>query len=113
MLSRNLAVNGVKNVSLMRRRLGDPTGAREDTDTIDTLGLSRLDLVTIGDAALAATIIDGAAQTLWKVRPTLVICGASERVEQDIGRQLHGYGYRCWRVSTSRTKGATGTAARG
>ena len=23
--------------------------------------------------------------------------------EQDIGRQLHAYGYRCWRVSTSRT----------
>ena len=111
MLSRNLAVNGVKNVSLMRRRLGDPTGAPEDTDTIDTLGLSRLDLVTIGDAALAATIIDGAAQALWTMRPAVVAWGADEACEREIARILQEYGYRCWRVATPLT--GAGDFARG
>jgi len=102
LLQRNLMVNGVKNVSLMRRGLGSRTDAPENTDTIDTLGLTRLDLVVVSDASDAPAIIDGATQSLWVMRPSLVVCGRSDQAEQELSCRIQSYGYRCWRVAKPR-----------
>src|SRR5207253_4990730 len=85
-LQQNLAANRVLNVTLMRRALGrrsagEDAGSGEAapagvTETLDELQLERLDWLKINEGTLALEVLDGATDTLWRLRPLLFIAAA-------------------------------------
>lgn len=107
-LQQNLAMNGAKNVTVMRRKLAGPSGADArngatpapppSSETVDDLRLRRLDLLKVNSAALGLDIVDGAAETLWRLRPTLLIAAADEPSLGTLGERAQALGYRCFRV---------------
>jgi FkbM family methyltransferase len=115
-LSENLRLNGVSNTcTVMRGRLSGPSGAsprREvqspsrfagatqlPTETVDELMLERLDLIKINADAPALEILEGAAETAWRLRP-LVLASARDEASVALGERMKSLGYRCWRVVT-------------
>jgi hypothetical protein len=73
----------------------------EACDTLDDLGLGRLDLLKINDPEAADTILAGAADTLWRLRPVLFIAASDEAaLSRSVGR-ARDFGYRCWRMETT------------
>jgi FkbM family methyltransferase len=114
-LRQNLAANGVTNVTVMRRRLGSPAAAdagQGDTpqttadpfarvETIDELRLPRLDWLKISEPGQALDILEGAAETLWRLRPLLFIAVRDEdEIAAGSGRLQH-FGYRTWRMDAA------------
>jgi FkbM family methyltransferase len=118
-LRQNLDVNRVAgNVTLMRRGLGHSqveshdshdtisasagaapsTGSEGHVDTLDALHLERLDLVKIRSDAVAANILAGASETLWRLRPLLFIAAADSAEVMALAALATRFGYRCWRV---------------
>ena len=71
-LSQNLGANRIGNVTLMRRMLGGPDG-REGTETLDELQLTRLDWLKVNAPVEAQAILAGGEQTLWRLRPVLLL----------------------------------------
>jgi len=70
-------------------------------DTVDDLGLSRLDLLKINDAGAAIRIFEGASETLWRLRPALFIDISNI---PDLGQwadRVRDFGYRSWSVHTA------------
>lgn len=99
-LLQNLGANSATNATLMRRSLGRPVAAPDAAtdacDTIDDLALARLDWLKIAPHLDAEAILEGASETLWRVRPKLFI-GIADRsgVAAAVGCATR-YGYRCW-----------------
>jgi FkbM family methyltransferase len=117
-LQQNLTANKVRNVTIMRKVLGAGAG-RDKTastrlpsaaveipetggfETVDDLQLEKLHLLKINEAAHALAVIEGAAETLWRVRPLLFI---STRSEVEFGTAVaksRDCGYRCWKMQTA------------
>jgi hypothetical protein len=108
LLQQNLAANGVGGiVTVMRRCLAGPSaGDRAElttltpdtpTEAIDELWVERLDLLKIGHDQPALAILDGACETIWRLRPVLFI-STGDRVPVDVAaRRASELGYRCWR----------------
>jgi FkbM family methyltransferase len=118
-LQQNLGANRVMNVTLMRRALGRP-GAGEDatsggaelaaaagpsspvvTETLDELQLERLDWLKINDSAHAHEVLDGATDTLWRLRPLLFLAAADAPALTELARHAQAFSYRCWRMETA------------
>src|SRR5207245_1462726 len=85
-LRQNVEANRVARATILQRYLGGrPPDATvgppiEDqlTDSLDELGLERLDCLKINRGATATDVLDGAIDSLWRLRPTLLIA-----IEQD------------------------------
>lgn len=115
-LQQNLAANGIANATIIRRALLGlrPVVADErahessmqstDVDggagTVDELAIERLDWIKIGEAADAATIVNGASDTLWQRRPRVFIRVGSDAALAQAAAAIGKFGYRCWRVDT-------------
>jgi hypothetical protein len=115
-LQQNLAANRVRNVTVMRRVLG-PVGDAEvsgsgaaapaaavtasgpQTETLDDLQLERLDWLKINDRSTASSMFDGAAATLWRLRPRLFLPAEASTLPM-LADRAREFGYRCWRVAT-------------
>ena len=117
-LRQNLEANRVSGtVTLMRRGLSGPRrGSRDypddavgvpaatapdapiDTDTLDELLLDRLDLLKIRSGANAADILQGASDTLWRLRPLLFLSAADVDAIDFLAERAGSFGYRCWRM---------------
>jgi len=116
MLVHNLAANGVANVTLLRGALRGATrsadGARQNADqsgpakqsmtgdSIDELGLERLDWLKINSTADATQVLSGASGTLWKLRPCMLIAGIAAGSAEPLADFCKGHGYRAWRLDT-------------
>jgi hypothetical protein len=110
-LRQNLGANRVMNVTLMRRALGRPSAGEDTasgeaaspvvTETLDELQLERLDWLKINDGALALEVLDGATDTLWRLRPLLFIAAADEPALTELTRGAQAFSYRCWRMETA------------
>jgi hypothetical protein len=110
-LQQNLAANGVRNVTLIRRDLGGSvataTAAAGTTrgvptsETLDELQLARLDWLKINEGSAALDILAGAAQTLWGLRPLLFISAADQALLAELAKHAQGFSYRCWRMETA------------
>ncbi len=121
-LRQNLEANRVAGiVTLMRRDLagrqqvfeadrdpdsaGTPMGssaiASEPVDTVDDLLLDRLDLLKIRLDATAADIIDGASETLWRLRPIVFIDAPTAKETVRMAERMQEFGYRCWCMETA------------
>jgi len=120
-LRQNLDANRVAGiVTLMRRDLAGPRDAPEETgeatsgiadakpapdsetavDTVDSLLLDRLDLLKVRSEAAADDILDGASETLWRLRPALFISPRDETALLPLAKRIKEFGYRCWRLET-------------
>jgi hypothetical protein len=91
MLVNNLQANRVANLAtLLRRGLGE--------QSLDDLRLERLDMAWIADPAATPWLFDGGAETLWRLRPPLLLAGDSESTLDTMAARAREFGYRCWRA---------------
>jgi hypothetical protein len=96
-LQQNLAANRVaQHATLMRRALSSTKEAQDDRETLDDLLLDRLDMLKIESNAAARDILEGASDTLWRLRPKLFIAIPDGGMLEDLACQVTTYGYRCW-----------------
>jgi hypothetical protein len=110
-LRQNLGANRVMNVTLMRQVLGRRSAADVAapgeaatpvvTETLDELRLERLDWLKINDGALALEVLDGATDTLWRLRPLLFLAAADEAMLGAQAERAKAFSYRCWRLETA------------
>jgi precorrin-6B methylase 2 len=102
-LKKNLGQYGADNVTVMRGSLSSRDPAHvvtADWDTLDDLGLARLDLLKLDDAASAETILAGAEKALWQLRPMLCISAADDEALDRLAAEVARFGYRCRRMVT-------------
>jgi tetratricopeptide (TPR) repeat protein len=109
-LRQNLGANRVMNVTLMRRTLGRSAGdvaasgeaaTSVVTETLDELQLDRLDWLKINDGMLALELLEGAADTLWRLRPLLFLAAADVAMLGTLAQRAKELSYRCWRLETA------------
>ncbi|MEO8345862.1 MAG: tetratricopeptide repeat protein [Betaproteobacteria bacterium] len=108
-LRQNLEANrATDNLTLMRRDLGAPEDPVQQlgearlsmADTVDALQLDRLDLLKVRYDAPATEILDGASESLWRLRPALFVAAKDATAVTELAERLKGFGYRCWRMDT-------------
>ncbi len=97
-LRQNLAANRIANATVLKGAFR-PAGAPLGMETIDDLQLERLDVLKLDDHSLA--VLDGAAATIWRTRPTLLIAAPDEAALRALADSGKSYGCRCWRVETA------------
>ena len=73
---------------------------RSASDTLDELLLERIDLLKISATGAAAMILDGAGETLWRLRPVLFIAAEDSAAVMNLAARAKTFGYRCWRMET-------------
>jgi hypothetical protein len=112
-LRQNLQANRVANATMMKRRLGlrvpggGGNGTAEATsaagsavETIDELRLEALQWIKTHDAAAAVELLDGAADTLWRLRPKLWLAMRNRGDQYALSAKAKDFGYRCFVVET-------------
>ncbi len=101
-LEQNLSANGAGNVTVVWPAKGGPSDDRvPDGITIagvDELSLTRLDLLKIDSSVGGVDTIEGASETLWRLRPIVLASAASEAEAVDVATAIQAFGYRCWRT---------------
>jgi hypothetical protein len=73
-----------------------PNEAAPVSDSVDDLQLDALTLLQISQRADAPTVLQGATETLWRTRCSIVIGMPDEGAGGGLARMLHDVGYRCW-----------------
>lgn len=107
-LRQNLSANGLRNITVMTRTLASVVGeagpaasaAPPSVETIDQLRLRRLDWLKVNIDSEAMAVIGGAAETLWRLRPRLIVTLPTEDALARLADRIEEFGYRCWRVET-------------
>jgi precorrin-6B methylase 2 len=107
-LEQNLEVHGVRNATLMRRRIGgvpeaEPVAGEPDGvpqhETLDDLQVERLDWLKVNGGRRALEVLAGGEETIWRLRPRLLV--ATTGVENDealvaeLQQRLQNLGYQC------------------
>jgi len=119
LLGENLGANRVAGrVTLMLRQLAGPVAAAArdaawaaagetqrpngaaHVETLDELQLERLDLVKLNSSVDAVEILRGAAASLWRCRPLLMIAVDDAAAIPALADAIKSFGYRCWRLET-------------
>ena len=114
LLQQNLAANRVANVTLLQRELWGPKGVTDTSEgglqkthadasrtgarveTLDEYLLKDLRLLKINEGTDPAAIIDGAVDTLWRLRPLIFIAVDSASSVAPLAARVKALGYRCW-----------------
>jgi hypothetical protein len=104
LLNQNFAANDVRQATIVSRALGghEPimdAHARPISDTVDDLGLASLDWIKLDACGDALAVLEGAKQTLWQRRPSVLIRVGDPSLIAPIATHLGEYGYRRWRVA--------------
>jgi FkbM family methyltransferase len=121
-LRQNIAANHVGNCTVMRRPLGrvdaraslpndhaQPADAVEadgattvapTVESVDALQLRGLDWLKVNHGVSAKDVLDGATDTLWRLRPWLFIGAPDESTLTSLAHHIEGFSYRCWRIET-------------
>jgi len=100
LLGQNLSANRVSNVTSLRRRLGahhNNEGSRL-TDSLDDLMLENLKLIKVGATGSAMDVLDGSAETIWRLRPVVHIDVQDSATFDHLCTRMKGFGYRVWRI---------------
>jgi hypothetical protein len=71
-----------------------------EADTIDELLIQRLDLIKLNEGDKARAILDGASETLWRLRPKVFLSVTGRGSVAGLANHVRGFGYRCWRVES-------------
>jgi tetratricopeptide (TPR) repeat protein len=99
LLAQNLAAHRIANVSVMARVIGADRFA-SGSESIDDLGLARLDGIKVNEGADPVAILGGAGSTLWRCRPWLLVGSADPKELEPVRDALREFGYRAWRMET-------------
>lgn len=105
-LRQNIQANRIMNVTVMARTLtGQQTRPSEPpitaiTDTVDELQLEHLDWLKINEPTTSLSVLEGSAETLWRLRPRVFVAAADEVALRAIADRAKEFGYRCWRMDT-------------
>lgn len=115
-LEHNLTANRLTNVTVMRRALdgkGEMGGARgagaADTgahnglfnaETLDELRLDRLTWLKTNEGVSASDILDGATESLWRLRPFLFLTASDDNALHATAQRVREFSYRCWKMET-------------
>jgi hypothetical protein len=94
-LRNNLGLHGLQNVTLMRRSLDADAGA--ESDTIDDLCLNRLDSLIVNVPDAVQSVLAGAAESAWRLRPLLFLSAQDHAGAVALAEQTSNLGYRTWR----------------
>ncbi|MBI3514181.1 MAG: FkbM family methyltransferase [Proteobacteria bacterium] len=76
--------------------LGGADGARVPVETLDALGLARLDLIKIDVEGMEIDVLAGAAATARRLRPTLYVENDRAEHSRALITALADLGYRAW-----------------
>ena len=110
-LNNNLAANDVAIATMMKCELrgchpaangaGEATARTDDDgETIDELRLEKLNLLKTSEHCDPVTVIEGAAETLWRHRP-YVFCAVEDAEHASrLAECMTQFGYRSWRMDT-------------
>ena len=94
LLAQNVAANQVRNITIMRRRIADALEYLDAVETVDQLGLERLDILKINRADHATQVVAGASDTIWRLRPLLIVAGLrGDGIQSAVGI-ARDFGYR-------------------
>jgi tetratricopeptide (TPR) repeat protein len=117
-LQQNLAANGIGNVTIMKRALrgqlpnasvmqltreqtsDDSRTPQAETETIDELRLESLHWLKINEAVNPSIVLEGATESLWRLRPNLFVAVPDDVVLSVIALRVRDSGYQCWKVDT-------------
>jgi tetratricopeptide (TPR) repeat protein len=104
-LRQNLGANGIGNVTVMRRALGRSAADTDAADaalreSVDELRLERLDWLKVDDDS-GMEVLEGAADTLWRLRPGLFTAAIDEAMLGTLAELAKTFSYRCWRLETA------------
>ncbi len=116
-LRQNIAANRIVNATIMKRSLrassereaaidGQAGAAASNeiaaftTETVDELRLTRLDWLKINAGVSGVAVLDGATDTLWRLRPVLMVGVADSGELSNIKARVEEASYRCWRMET-------------
>ena len=86
--------------NLSANRIGNATVLRE-LEAVDDLQLERLDWLKCNDAAASEALLAGGSDTLWRLRPKVMVAAADEAQAAALARKMREMGYRCWRIETA------------
>jgi hypothetical protein len=103
-LNQNLEVHGIRNATLMRRKIGSISeaestaaageGGKPMQETLDDLQLERLDWLKINGAKRALEMLARAEVTIWRLRRRILIAGHGRNVDAaELGRPLQDLGF--------------------
>jgi hypothetical protein len=70
-------------------------------ETLDELQLERLEWLKINDRILALEVLEGATDTLWRLRPFLFITALDQVAMSTLAGRAKELSYRCWHAETS------------
>lgn len=95
MLANNLRAHRIAHASLLGRALvGSAAEIGACADTVDDLGLPRLDMLLLHVAEVPSSpIVEGASETLWRCRPDVVAMAESESALEAPAACLRDHGY--------------------
>ena len=96
-LRQNLETNKVLNATIMLRSLKTRTGPSDfSVETIDELQLRSLDWIKVPATADLAALIDGSKESIWRLRPKMMVSFHSGDDARDFAQQMREFGYWCW-----------------
>ena len=98
-LRNNVDANGRKNIVVMSYDPGD--SAVTPTESVDAMGIERLDLLKVAAPGSAARILAGGAETLWRTRCAVFFSVASDAECSEVVGSMKEFSYRCWRSQTT------------
>ena len=101
-LEHNLRANGSTNFTLLGGTVGrrGPNGSTEPAYGIDELQLESLDWIKINGGTDAMRVLDGAAATLWRLRPKLFITARDGEMLSALAVRARDSGYQAFKVET-------------
>jgi len=99
LLRQNLAANRHSNITAMTGVIGDPFVASGATEKLDDLQLDRLEWLKINAGAEAQEILRGGQDTLWRLRPRLLVSARDDAAFESLAEEIESFGYRCWRIA--------------
>ena len=107
-LEQNLEVHGVRNATLMRRRIGgvpeaEPVAGERDGvpqhETLDDLQVERLDWLKVNGGRRALEVLAGGEETIWRLRPRVLVAmteaEGDEALVAELQQRLLDLGYQC------------------
>jgi tetratricopeptide (TPR) repeat protein/precorrin-6B methylase 2 len=92
-LKNNADANGLTNITVMNAGMNNG---------VDELRLDRLDWLKVDSAASVPRVLEGSADTIWRLRPCVLVVDVEDASIDDLACHLRTFGYRCWRMNTTR-----------
>jgi len=98
-LPRGTLVGNNAAMEAKRSMAGSVDSLSAPLHTIDQLCLERLDMLIIRCSFIAANMLGGAENTLWRLRPRLLLSTNDRDGLEALGTSVKHFGYRSWALS--------------